>query len=81
MAIISPGMNLLLNLGLTGVILLGAYRVNQGLSETGRIIAFMSYFTIISRSMRAISRMFIMYSRGIASANRIDEVLQTESAV
>ena len=79
MAIISPGMNLFLNLGLTGVILLGAYRVNQGLSETGRIIAFMSYFTIISRSMMAISRMFIMYSRGIASANRIDEVLQTES--
>jgi ATP-binding cassette subfamily B protein len=72
-------MNLFLNLGLSGVILLGAYRVNQGLSETGRIIAFMSYFTIISRSMMAISRMFIMYSRGIASANRIDEVLQTES--
>ncbi|MBE6123462.1 MAG: ABC transporter ATP-binding protein [Erysipelotrichaceae bacterium] len=79
MAIISPGMNLFLNLGQAGVILAGAYRVAAGLSEPGRIIAFMSYFTIISRNMMAISRMFIMYSRGIASANRIDEVLQTET--
>ena len=79
MAIISPGMNLFLNLGQAGVILVGAYRVSQGLSEPGRIIAFMSYFTIISRNLMAISRIFIMYSRGIASANRIDEVLQTET--
>ncbi len=77
MAVISPGMNLFLNLGQAGVILAGAYRVSRGLSEPGRIIAFMSYFTIISRNLMAISRMFIMYSRGIASANRIDEVLQT----
>ena len=79
MAVVSPGMNLILYLGWTGVLLLGAHRVSLGLSKPGVIIAFMSYFTIISRSLMAISRMFIMASRGLASANRIDEVLKTET--
>ncbi|MBR2801211.1 MAG: ABC transporter ATP-binding protein [Erysipelotrichaceae bacterium] len=77
MAIVSPGMNLFLYLGWTGVLLLGAHRVSLGLSRPGVIIAFMSYFTIISRSLMAISRMFIMTSRGLASASRIEEILQS----
>lgn len=79
MSIINPGMNLVLNLGLVGVILLGAYRVSIGVSSTGKIIAFMSYFTIMSRSMMAISRIFIMTSQGMASASRIDEVLNSDT--
>ena len=79
MAVVSPGMNLFLYLGWTGVLLLGAHRVSLGLSKPGVIIAFMSYFTIISRSLMAISRMFIMTSRGLASANRIEEVLNCET--
>lgn len=79
MAVINPGMNLFLNLGLIGVILVGSYRVSLGLSSTGKIIAFMSYFTIMSRSMMAISRIFIVTSQGMASASRINEVLEAES--
>lgn len=76
MAIINPSMNLFLNVGLSLVILVGAYRVNSGLSETGKIIAFMSYFTIISNALLAISNIFVILSKGIASANRIDLVLE-----
>ncbi|MBQ2545840.1 MAG: ABC transporter ATP-binding protein, partial [Clostridia bacterium] len=47
MALSSPLMNLFLNFGLVAVIFVGAHRVNAGLSETGKIIAFTSYFTII----------------------------------
>ena len=47
MAVINPSMNILLNLGLVGVILVGAYRVNVGTSEVGKILAFTTYFTII----------------------------------
>ena len=75
MALINPSMNLFLNIGLTLVIVVGAYRVNLGSSETGKIIAFMSYFTIISNAMMSISRIFVMYSRGMASANRIGIIL------
>lgn len=77
MSLTNPMMNLFLNLGLTVVILVGAYRVNAGLSETGKIIAFLSYFTIILNAMMSITRMFVLISRGTASANRIAEVLDT----
>lgn len=77
MSLTNPMMNLFLNLGLTVVILVGAYRVNAGLSETGKIIAFLSYFTIILNAMMSITRMFVLISRGSASANRIAEVLDT----
>lgn len=75
MALTSPLINLFLNLGLVTVIVVGAYRVDLGVSEPGRIIAMMSYFTIIINAMMAVTRMFIVGSKGIASANRIAEVL------
>ena len=78
MAIINPLMNLMMNIGLVLVILAGAYRVYGGLSEVGKIIAFTNYFTLITNAMMAVSRMFVMYSKGIASANRIQEILAIE---
>ncbi len=77
MALTSPLMNLFLNLGLVAVIFVGAYRVNAGLSEAGKIIAFTSYFTIILNALMSVTRIFVMCSRAIASANRIGEVLDT----
>ncbi len=76
-AIIDPSMSLLLNLGLVCIILVGAYRVNLGLTEVGKIIAFLTYFTIILNAMLAITRVFIAFSKASASANRISEVLDT----
>lgn len=78
MAGMNPSMNLLLNIGMTAVILTGAFLVAQGLSEAGKIIAFMSYFTIILNSMLAVNRLFSMYTKASASAARIVEVLHTE---
>lgn len=74
----SPAMNILLNLGLVGVILTGAYRVNAGLSEVGTILAFMTYFTIILNALLSVSKMFVMLSKAAASATRIVEVLDAE---
>jgi ATP-binding cassette subfamily B protein len=76
MALTNPAMNLLLNLGLTLVIITGAYRINAGLTKSGEIIAFLTYFTIILNAMLSITRMFVMYSKGSASADRIREVLE-----
>ncbi|MDR2648972.1 MAG: ABC transporter ATP-binding protein/permease [Clostridiales bacterium] len=75
MNITSPTMNLLLNTGLTAVVVAGAYRVNAGLTQPGVIIAFLSYFTIILNALMMVSRLFILYSRGVASANRVAEIL------
>lgn len=76
MSITNPSVTLLLNLGMAMVIIVGAYAVNEGVSQPGKIIAFMSYFTIISTAMMTITRIFVMYSKGLASAKRIAEVLE-----
>lgn len=75
MALTNPLMNLFLNLGLTAVIVAGAYRVNAGLTQPGKIIAFLSYFTIILNAMMAMTRIFVSFSRSSASGARIAQVL------
>ncbi len=75
MAVVNPATNLFLNLGLVFVVIVGAYRVNQGTSEVGKILAFLTYFTIILNAMINISKMFVIISRAVASADRIMEVI------
>lgn len=75
MAASNPLMNLFLNAGLTLVVVAGAFRVDAGKTQTGTILAFLTYFTIILNAMLSINRMFMLFSKGSASARRISEVL------
>lgn len=75
MAATNPMMQLLLNLGLTGVVVFGAYWVNMGVTKPGSIIAFLTYFTIILNAMMSVNKMFVMLSQATASADRIERVL------
>ena len=74
MGITNPAMFIIINLGLVGVIIAGAYLVNAGQSTPGVILAFLSYFTIILNATLSITRMFVMFSRGSASGERINEI-------
>ncbi|HOU09937.1 MAG TPA: ABC transporter ATP-binding protein [Clostridiales bacterium] len=76
MALSGPLMGIFLNLGLVGVLLAGAYRVNGGMTLPGEIIAFMTYFSLILNSMLSITKIFILTSKGYASFKRISEVLE-----
>lgn len=75
MAIINPAMNFLLNIGLTLVVVVGAYRVNSGASEVGKIVAFLSYFTLILNAILMLNKIFIVLSKATSSSARIAEVL------
>ena len=79
MAIPGPFMQLCLNVGLTLVVIFGARRVNGGTLEPGVILAFLTYFNMITQGVMGLSRIFMTMSKASASANRIDEVLQAES--
>ena len=76
-AITNPTASLTLNLGLTLVVLVGAYRVNDGLMEGGVIVAFLQYFTMILNAMLGVTRIFVMWSKGEASAKRVADVLES----
>ncbi len=77
MGIANPVMTLLMNLGIAGVVAVAAVRVSRGSSSPATVIAFMQYFTLISMAMMALSRMFVMYTKCVASARRITEVIRT----
>lgn len=77
MGAMNPMMNVVLNCALTGMIVLGAYRVNAGHTDVGTIMAFLSYFTMILNAVMSINRIFIDLSKSTASAARIREVLNT----
>jgi ATP-binding cassette subfamily B protein len=75
MAVTNPAMFFFLNMGLVAVIMAGAYQVHAGKTQSGVILAFLTYFTIILNATLTITRMFVMFSRGSASAERIAGIL------
>ena len=79
MAVPGPFMQFCLNIGLTLVVLLGAKQVNAGTMEPGVILAFLTYFNMVTQGVMGVSRIFMTMSKASASANRIDEVLQAET--
>lgn len=74
-SVTNPVSSLILNLGLTMVVIVGAYRVNSGAIQSGVIVAFLQYFTMILNAMLGVTRIFVMWSKGEASANRVADVL------
>lgn len=71
----NPLITLFLNLGSVLVIYLGAYRYLSGYCDLGDILAIVTYFTVIANALITLSRIVIMATKGLASANRIQEVL------
>ena len=79
MGVVNPIMTLLMNMGIVAVIAVSAHYVSQNRSTAATILAFMQYFTLISFAMMSLSRMFVMYTKCAASANRISAVMECEN--
>lgn len=75
-AITGPAASLVLNIGLTLVVLIGGFRVNAGLSKSTTLVAFLQYFVMILNAMLGVTRIFVMWSKGEASALRVADVLE-----
>lgn len=78
MALPGPLMTFVLNIGLTIVVVVGAVRVNNGLTKPGVILAFLTYFNMISMGVMGLNRVFMMMSKANASAGRIAAVVGAE---
>ena len=75
MSLPGPVISLAMNIGLTLVVLFGAYRVNKGVTQPGVILAFLSYFQMILMGVLILNRFFLNMSKANASANRISSVM------
>ncbi len=77
MALLMPAMILLMNLTTLAVVWFGSVRINTGKTSIGDMMAFLQYAMQIMFSLMMASLMFVMLPRAQASANRINEVLET----
>jgi len=75
--VLMPVMMTMVNLGVAGALWFGGVRVTQGTMQVGQIVAFINYLLITLFSLMMVSMMIIHLSRAQASADRIDEVLQS----
>lgn len=80
-AIMFPSLMLLLNLSSVAVIWFGAKLVDSGNMPIGDLTAFLAYIMQILFSIMMAVMMSMMIPRAAASAERIQEVLQTASSV
>ncbi|AOT02603.1 ABC transporter ATP-binding protein [Arthrobacter sp. U41] len=81
MALAFPTVMLVLNVSSVAVIWFGAFRIQDGSMQVGTMIAFLSYLMQILMSVMMATFMAIMIPRAAVSADRIGEVLGTESSV
>ena len=77
LAFMGPCMNIVLNLCIVAVILVGGYTVKAGGSITpGNTMAAITYLSQILHGITFMANIFQTFSRAKASADRINEVLQ-----
>ena len=81
MALMFPTLLLIINASSVGVIWFGAERIDSGAMTVGSLVAFLTYFTLIL--MNVMMGMFVamMAPRAAVCAERIVEVLDTDSTV
>lgn len=78
MVSIMPVMMLVMNLSVVAVIWFGGIKANSGDMQVGEIMAFINYMTMILFSLLMVAFVLMMFSRAKASADRINEVLETD---
>ncbi|MGM9471317.1 ABC transporter ATP-binding protein [Pseudarthrobacter sp. YS3] len=81
MALAFPVVMLVLNISSVAVIWFGSFRIEDGSMQVGTLIAFLSYLMQILMSVMMATFMAVMIPRAAVSADRIGEVLGTESSV
>lgn len=80
MALMFPTVMLVMNATSVAVLWFGAYRVENGM-QIGALTAFLSYIMYILMAVMMSTMIFMMVPRAAVSAERIGEVLDTETTV
>ena len=81
MATMFPVVMVILNLSSVAVIWFGASRIASGEMQIGALFAFLTYLIQILMAVMMATFLFIMVPRAAVAADRIQEVLATESSV
>ncbi len=79
--LLMPLLNIIMNIVMITIIWVGAYQVDAGTTQVGDMMAFTQYTMQIISAFLMVGMVFVMLPRAIASAQRINEVLDTEPII
>jgi ATP-binding cassette subfamily B multidrug efflux pump len=81
MAAIFPAVMMIMNVSSVAVLWFGSSRVDTGAMQIGSLTAYLTYIIQILMSVMMATFMFMLLPRASVSADRIGEVLDTDSSV
>ena len=81
MSTMSPVLTFLINIGIVSVVYAGGLRVIQGNMTEGQIVAFTNYLSTTMGPLLMMTMLANTWANGIASARRVNEVLDTQPEV
>ncbi|MER7581799.1 ABC transporter ATP-binding protein [Kitasatospora sp. NPDC097691] len=81
MSVMFPAVMLVVNVSSVAVLWFGAHRIDSGDMQIGALTAFLSYLLQILMSVMMATFMFMMVPRAEVCAERVQEVLGTDSSV
>ncbi|WP_305782491.1 ABC transporter ATP-binding protein [Symbioplanes lichenis] len=81
MAAMFPTVLLIVNVSSVAVLWFGGHRINDNAMQVGELTAFLSYLMQILMAIMMATFMFVMIPRAEVCAERIEEVLGTETSV
>lgn len=80
-ALLNPSTLLVLNLGVVAILWQGGVQVDAGQITQGEVMAFVNYMTQALVSIVYVANLVVVFTRGAASARRLDEVLSTKPSI
>ena len=81
MTFMLPGMMLIMNCLVVLITWVSAHRISDGTLQVGAMTAFITYSMMIVMSFLMLTMMSIMLPRAGVAAERIDEVIKTQSSI
>ena len=81
MSMLNPGMIIIMNFTSLAILWIGAYAINNNVLPIGSVFAFQQYTMMICMAFMQLIMIFIMLPRGQVSANRINEVLNSNNLI
>ena len=74
-------MMMIMNVLTVGIVWFGAHKIDQGTMQVGSMTAFITYAMMIVMAFLMLAAMSIMLPRAAVAAERIDEVIRTQSSI
>ena len=80
-AALSPVMEVMTLIGLTGVLWYGGREVIRGILTTGELVSFLGYIGLAVNPLSQVGQAYGFYQQAMASAERIFEILDTQPEI